>query len=90
MYGVVDVNYTTMAPTESYQYIPSTLPRADNSDYLMTSGTVRFVTDQEESEFNLQILDDLEPEENEAVYVRLTGVTLIEMAQIRPGKVPPN
>ncbi|KAL4228132.1 hypothetical protein ACF0H5_013567 [Mactra antiquata] len=83
-FGVVDVNYTTLSPTETYPYIPSTLPRADTSDYVLTSGVVRFQSDQEQATFDLQILDDLEPEENEAVYVRLTGVTLIDVAQIRP------
>ena len=36
--------------------------------------------------FDIEILDDTEPED-EAVYVRLTGLRLITAAQIRPGNL---
>ena len=37
--------------------------------------------------FDIEILDDTEPEKDEAVYVRLTGLRLITAAQIRPGNL---
>jgi len=52
-----------------------------------TSGSIRFLAGQEVATFNLQILDDLDPEEDEAVFVRLTGVYLLDAAQIRAGEV---
>jgi hypothetical protein len=86
MYGVVEVNYTTLLPTETFSFIPVTLARADLQDYTMTTGLVMFIADQGEATFDIEILDDVEPEEDEAVYVRLTSVRLLEMAQIRPGE----
>ena len=83
--GVVQVNYTTLAPDETYPYIPTTVPRADLQDYTMTSGSVTFTSGQGVGTFQVDILDDLEPEESEAVYVMLTGIKLLEGAQIRPG-----
>ena len=84
-HGSVEVNYTTLSPTEMYPYIPTTVSRADTQDYKMSSGTVLFVSNQTSAEFVIEILDDTLPEEDEAVYVRLTGIKLIVPAQIRPG-----
>ncbi|XP_052793587.1 adhesion G-protein coupled receptor V1-like [Mya arenaria] len=83
-FGAVEVNYTTLAPTETYPYIPSAIPRADYTDFQATTGSLRFAAGQEVATFDLQILDDLEPEEDEAVFVRLSGVRLLDAAQIRP------
>lgn len=85
MFGIVEVNYTTLLPTETYSYIPLTFARADLQDYQMSSGAVTFNIDQESATFSVEIFDDVEPEEDEAVYVRLTGVRLMKAAQIRPG-----
>ena len=86
-YGSVEVNYTTLSPTETYPYIPTTVSRANAQDYKMSSGTVIFGSGQTSADFQIEILDDTLPEEDEAVYVRLTGIKLIVPAQIRPGKV---
>ena len=85
-FGSVEVNYTTLAPTETYPYIPTTIPRANTQDYKMSSGSVLFGSGQTVADFEIEILDDTEPEEDEAVYVRLTGIKLIVPAQIRPGR----
>lgn len=75
-----------MTPNVTYPYLPSTIPRADLSDFQVSMGTVRFVSEQEVATFDLQILDDTNPEEDEAIFVMLTGVRLVDAAQIRPGK----
>lgn len=84
-YGIVEVNFTTLTPAQMYPYMPSTIPRANLSDYQMTSGSVIFNIGQEVATFDLQILDDTEPEEDEAVFIMLTGTRLVDPAQIRPG-----
>ena len=85
-FGSVEVNYTTLRPTEMYSYIPSTITRADTTDYNLSSGSVLFGSGQTVNTFEIEILDDDIPEEDEAVYVRLTGLRLIVPAQRRPGK----
>ena len=85
-YGSVEVSFTTLQPTETYPFLPTTVPRANIKDYKMSSGTVLFGSGQTVATFDIEILDDTEPEEDEAVYVRLTGIELIVAAQIRPGK----
>ena len=84
-FGSVQVNYTTLSPAQTYPYLPTAVPRANLSDYQMTAGSVTFRAQQEKGYFDLQILDDTEPEEDEAIYVIITGVVLTEAAQIRPG-----
>ncbi|KAH3717917.1 hypothetical protein DPMN_060713 [Dreissena polymorpha] len=89
-FGAVEVNYITLTPNETFPYIPATVPRADLNDFQTVNGSVRFMAGQEVGTFNLQILDDLVPEEDEVVYVRLTGVRLVETAQIRAGMMNKN
>ena len=83
----MEVNYTTLLPTETYDYIPTSVSRANSQDYKLSSGSVLFAAGQTVNTFDIEILDDTEPEEDEAVYVRLTGLRLITAAQIRPGNL---
>lgn len=83
--GIVDVNYQTLAPSETYAFISPGIARADFSDFTPISGTVRFSSGQDSASFNITLLDDDQPEEAESVYVRLTAVTLVQGEQPRPG-----
>ncbi|XP_076465116.1 adhesion G-protein coupled receptor V1-like isoform X2 [Babylonia areolata] len=83
-YGAVTVTYQTLAPDETYNYLPGPLRRADYQDFEATSGNITFQEGQEFGTFTVTILDDTDPEQDESVFVRLTATYLVRAAQFRP------
>jgi hypothetical protein len=79
------VAFQTLAPTETYSYLPGPLNRANYQDFNAASGNLTFSSGQEYGTFTVRVLDDTIPEEDESVFVRLTGVVLGQAAQMRPG-----
>ncbi|KAH9498632.1 Adhesion G-protein coupled receptor V1 [Bulinus truncatus] len=84
MFGSVQVDFVSLDPSEKYSYLPATVTRADLSDFVPNRGTLSFGPNQELAQFKITILDDLVPEQDESVFVRLTGTRLIQAAQLRP------
>ena len=85
-FGTVSVGYQTLAPDETYNYLPGPLNRANYQDFTPVSGNITFEQGQEYASFTVSILDDTDPEQDESVFVRLTDVWLVQAAQIRPGE----
>ena len=85
-FGAVDISYSTLTPLETPSYMNGLVRRAGKMDYRHTEGTVRFLPLQTEAHFNVIILDDTEPENDESIFVKLTVAQLITPAQVRPGK----
>lgn len=84
-YGAVRVGYTTLAPQESYPYLPAGTPRASRLDYEETMGTVTLTPGERSMTFTVEILEDEEPEMEETFFVRLVSVELTQSGQERPG-----
>uniref|UniRef100_A0A4W3JB69 Adhesion G-protein coupled receptor V1 n=1 Tax=Callorhinchus milii TaxID=7868 RepID=A0A4W3JB69_CALMI len=83
LWGITIVTYTTFDDTESAD-LPSHIARATKwSDYLAISGSVIFETNQTEANITIPILDDLEPEQRESVFVCLSNVILLKGMQNR-------
>lgn len=84
--GITIVTYATLDDTES-EDLPSHIARATEwSDYLAISGSVIFETNQIEANITIPILDDLEPEQRESVFVCLRNVMLLKGMQDRPSE----
>lgn len=86
-YGSVSVGYQSVAPGETYNYLPGPVNRADYQDFNNVSGNVSFLPNQEYAFFSVTILDDMEPEQDESIFVRLVSTRLVQAAQLRPGKI---
>ncbi len=84
-FGVVRVDYVTLAPWEAYPYLPGGTPRADFRDFLNASGSVIFDDGQMSVTFDISIRQDTEPEVDEVVFVMLTGAYLIQGGQTLQG-----
>ena len=83
----MDVYYKTLTPSETYPYLPGSVARAGDTDFRPAEGFVRFDEGQISARFNVLILDDVEPENDESVFVRLVRLQLVTPGQSRPGKV---
>ncbi|XP_041376199.1 adhesion G-protein coupled receptor V1-like [Gigantopelta aegis] len=84
-YGTVDVSYNTLLPDRSYNFLPSPVKWANSTtDFKPAKGTIRFLPNQEYVSFPVSILDDVEPEQAESIFVALTNVNLIQGSQDRP------
>ena len=85
--GRVRVDYRTLAPYETYAYLPGGTAQATANDFEAISSSVIFEPGEMKRVVNISILDDAEPELDEAVYVIIFGVTLLEGAQSDPGMI---
>ncbi|KAJ6669788.1 hypothetical protein lerEdw1_000337 [Lerista edwardsae] len=82
--GVVMVTYRTIHDEDKLPYLPTSVARATwGQDYLPVSGSVIFEANESEATVELPILDDIEPEKPESLFVELLGVTLLEGVQHR-------
>uniref|UniRef100_UPI00398F1058 adhesion G-protein coupled receptor V1 isoform X2 n=1 Tax=Pristiophorus japonicus TaxID=55135 RepID=UPI00398F1058 len=82
--GIAIVSYSTVDDTKSTD-LPYFIARAtEESDYLAISGSVIFEANQIEANVTIPILDDVEPERPESVFVQLHNVVLLEEEQNRP------
>ncbi|MGH0186896.1 UNVERIFIED_CONTAM: hypothetical protein FKN15_023214 [Acipenser sinensis] len=82
--GSVQLSYRTVRDDEGSPAIPSGIARAnEGSDYLAIVGSVIFAANQSEANITLRVLDDLEPEQAESVFVQLINVTLLQGVQDR-------
>ena len=86
-FGTATVSYQTLAPDETYNYLPGPLNRANYQDFVPVSGNLTFRERQEYGTFTVEMLDDTDPEQDESVFVRLTNVYLDSAAQSRPGEI---
>lgn len=85
--GVVMVTYRTIHDEDKLPYLPTSVARATwGQDYLPVSGSVIFEANESEATVELPILDDIEPEKPESLFVELLGVTLVEGVQHRSSK----
>ena len=73
----MNVGYRTLTPSEVLPHLPKVANRASTSDYNATTGTVEFAMGVRQMTFTVSIVDDLDPEEDETVFVVLTEVYLI-------------
>ena len=85
-FGTTRVNYTSLGPNEYYNYLPGNVARANASDFVPLTGSVQFGPGETQKNFTLLIRDDVIPEQDESVFVRLTSVELIQGAQVRRGE----
>ncbi|KAK1176563.1 adhesion G-protein coupled receptor V1-like [Acipenser oxyrinchus oxyrinchus] len=82
--GSVQLSYRTVRADEGSPTIPSGIARAnEGSDYLAIVGSVIFAANQSEANITLRVLDDLEPEQAESVFVQLINVTVLQGVQDR-------
>lgn len=77
-FGTVRVDYATLNPWESYPYLPGAATRASASDFFNISGSLVFEPGEMIKSFNVSIREDLEPEIDETIFARLTGVYLLQ------------
>ena len=77
LFGSVRVGYRTLAPSEVHPHLPKGTNRASTEDFNSTSGTIVLTMGVKQKNFTVAIVDDLEPEEDETVFVVLTEVYLI-------------
>ncbi|XP_067838274.1 adhesion G-protein coupled receptor V1 [Heptranchias perlo] len=82
--GIAIVTYSTVDDTKSTD-LPYFIARAtEESDYLAIFGSVIFEANQTEANVTIPILDDVEPERPESVFVRMHNVMLLKGEQDRP------
>lgn len=84
-YGSVEIDFASLDPTETYPYLPRPVTRASTGDFEPTQGTLSFASGQEFADFRVHVMDDQLPEQDESVFVRLTGVRLVQGAQLTAG-----
>jgi len=87
-FGTVNVAYTTLAPSESYPFLPlldPTMRRADYDDYDHVSGIMTFMPGQTEALVNVSIKGTDQSRPDSVVFLRLNYVTLVQPQQPRPG-----
>lgn len=85
--GRVQVTYRTLRDTDPVPYSTPRVGRASaGSDFIPILESVTFSANQSEANVTVRILDDMEPERAESVFVELSSVMLVEGAQIRPGE----
>ncbi|CAL1527000.1 unnamed protein product, partial [Lymnaea stagnalis] len=83
-FGIVQVDFLSLTPNESYDFMPGPVNRASLNDFNSTQGTLSFGINQEVAQFKVHIIDDLIPEEDESIFVRITSTRLIQAAQLNP------
>jgi len=83
--GTVEVFYSTLAITQDSPYL-SVSARADLSDFLPANGSVMFDDGIAAANFTVAILDDDQPEPEEAIIVQITAVRLVSGSQQRARK----
>ncbi|XP_078070005.1 adhesion G-protein coupled receptor V1 [Mustelus asterias] len=82
--GIALVTYSTVHDTKSTD-LPYFIARGtEESDYLAISGSVIFEANQTAVNITIPILDDVEPERPESVFVQLQNVVLLKGEQDRP------
>ncbi|XP_067885769.1 adhesion G-protein coupled receptor V1 [Heterodontus francisci] len=82
--GIAIVTYATVDDTKSTD-LPYFIARAtEESDYLAISGSIIFEANQTEANVTIPILDDVDPEQPESVFVQLHNVVLLKGEQDRP------
>jgi len=86
-FGKVEVRYKTLTPQEKPSFIPALVSRANENDFRASEGTVIFSEGQTEGTFSIMIMDDNEPENDESLFVQLTGVSVVTPAQTRTGEI---
>ena len=70
------MGYRTLTPSEVHAHLPKVANRASATDFNSTTGMVVLMMGEQQNTFNVSIRDDLEPEEDETVFVVLTEVYL--------------
>ncbi len=83
--GVVQVDFRTLREAQTFTHLPTAVSRASDDDFVPSNASVVFAPGETRREFNVTILDDATPEVDEALFVVLTGTTLLEPAQPRTG-----
>ncbi|XP_078413685.1 adhesion G-protein coupled receptor V1 [Cetorhinus maximus] len=82
--GIAIVTYSTVDDIKTTD-LPYFIARGtEESDYLAISGSVIFEANQTEVNVTIPILDDVEPERPESVFVQLHNVVLLKGEQDRP------
>ena len=76
-YGDVRLSYATLSPQDNRRHLPTGMARASDTDFRNSTGVVLFMEGIRTVTFGVQILDDLEPEIDETVFVELVDVWLI-------------
>lgn len=85
--GNVRVSYRTLRDTDAAPYSTPGVGRASaGNDFVPVLESVMFLAYQTEVNVTLRVLDDVEPERAESVFLELINVTLVEGLQPRPGK----
>ena len=87
-FGTVNVAYATLAPSESYPFLPSldpTMRRADYDDYDYVSGIVTFVLGQTDALVNVSVKGTNQSRPDSVVFLRLNYIILVQPQQPRPG-----
>lgn len=89
-FGTANVAYSTLAPAESYPFLPTLDPtlmrRADYSDYEFVSGVVTFGPGQTSTSVNVSIKANNLSQPDSVVFLRLSYVSLVLPQQPRPSK----
>lgn len=75
-----------MADPEPYK-TPGVDRATEGRDFLPLQDSVVFLANQREANITLRVLDDEDPERNEAVFVTLISVQLIKGEQERLSKI---
>ncbi|XP_048383057.2 adhesion G-protein coupled receptor V1 isoform X4 [Stegostoma tigrinum] len=82
--GIALVTYSTVDDAKSAN-LPYFITRATKeTDYLVIDGSIIFEANQTEANITIPILDDVEPERPESVFVQLDNVVLLKGEQDRP------
>ncbi|GCB66672.1 hypothetical protein scyTo_0007916 [Scyliorhinus torazame] len=82
--GIALVMYSTVDDTKSTN-LPYFIARGtEGRDYFAISGSVIFEANQTAANVTISILDDVEPERPESVFVQLHNVVLLKGEQARP------
>ncbi|XP_038661208.1 adhesion G-protein coupled receptor V1 isoform X3 [Scyliorhinus canicula] len=82
--GIALVMYSTVDDTKSTN-LPYFIARGtEGSDYFAISGSVIFEANQTAANVTIPVLDDVEPERPESVFIQLHNVVLLKGEQARP------
>lgn len=82
------VTYETLKEADPEPYSTPGVGRAtEGRDFVPLQNSVVFLANQSEAKIFLQVLDDADPERDEAVFVKLISVQLIKGEQERMSKI---
>lgn len=84
----VQVTYGTLKESDPEPYRTPGVGRAtEGQDFVSLLDSVVFLANQTEANITLRVLDDVDPERDESVFVKLISLDLIKGDQNRPSKL---